>query len=110
MYSSRVVRNSVQFFTSNYYEDVIHLTNDEENIEWFDGFFPMWGTMWIVPSLDADWIRRNLEVVKDCGIHVYESDELGIFIGINGAGYDFHESHWIPLYEARGLKWHEIDR
>lgn len=28
-------------------------------------------------------------------------------IGIDGAGYDFYEAHWIPLYEARGLHWHE---
>lgn len=23
------------------------------------------------------------------------------------SGYDFYEAHWIPLYEARGLKWHK---
>lgn len=26
--------------------------------------------------------------------------------GIDGAGYDFYEAHWEPLYKARGLHWH----
>lgn len=32
--------------------------------------------------------------------------KLGIYIGIDGAGYDFYESHWIPLYTVRGLEYH----
>lgn len=70
---------------------------------------PMWGTMWTFgDSLDDEWIAdpKNLEKARQCGIWVYESNELGVFFGIDGAGYDFYESHWIPLYEARGLKWH----
>lgn len=67
---------------------------------------PMWGTMWTVSSYDSDWIKENLEIVRECGFWVYESDELDVLLGINGAGYDFYESHWIPFYNARGLKWH----
>ncbi|WJJ55384.1 hypothetical protein QB910_000140 [Dabrowskivirus KKP3916] len=72
---------------------------------------PMWGTMWTFgePSFDGTWAKDNLEKMRECGFWVYESDELGILFGINGAGYDFYESHWIPLYKARGLNWHEID-
>lgn len=68
---------------------------------------PMWGTMWTFgSSLDEEWALNNLEKMEKCGIWVYESDELGVFFGINGAGYDFYENHWIPLYKERGLKWH----
>ena len=68
---------------------------------------PMWGTMWTFEeSMDDDWVKENLETIRECGLWVYESDELGIIIGINGAGYDFYENHWMPLYNARGLKWH----
>lgn len=68
---------------------------------------PMWGTMWTFgETLDDEWAKENLETMRECGIWVYESDELGILFGIDGAGYDFYESHWIPLYKARGLKWH----
>ena len=38
---------------------------------------------------------------------MYESGEFGYFFGIDGAGYDFYECHWIPLYKARGLQWHD---
>lgn len=69
---------------------------------------PMWGTMWTFEeSLDDNWVRNNLETMRECGFWVYDSDELGILIGIDGAGYDFYDSHWIPLYEARGLQWHK---
>lgn len=68
---------------------------------------PMWGSMWTFDSnLDKEWAKRNTETMRECGIWVYESDELGIFFGVDGAGYDFYEAHWEPLYDARGLNWH----
>lgn len=73
---------------------------------------PMWSTMWSFgESIDEWWVREKggLEIMRECGFWVYESDEIGIFFGINGAGYDFYESHWIPLYKKRGLMWHDTD-
>lgn len=67
---------------------------------------PSWGTMWTMCNLDADWIESNLEIVSEIGFSIFESDELGIFIGLDGGGYDFYEAHWIPLYKARGMHWH----
>lgn len=29
--------------------------------------------------------------------------------GIDGAGYNFYEAHWLPLYNARGLQWHDTE-
>ena len=68
----------------------------------------MWGTMWTFSEdLDEDWVRENLDKVAKCGFRIYEDYKTGdIYIGIDGAGYNFYEAHWIPLYEARGLKWH----
>lgn len=69
----------------------------------------MWGTMWSFHnSLDDYWLSDNLQAMSDCGFRIYEHDEWGYFFGIDGAGYDFYESHWIPLYKARGLRWHEF--
>lgn len=70
-------------------------------------YLPMWGTMWTFDtSLDDDWVQENLDTVYQCGFRVYEHENLGIIIGIDGGGYDFYEAHWIPLYKARGLRWH----
>lgn len=73
-----------------------------------DGWLPMWGTLWTFGcALDEDWARSNPELVADCGFRIFEDNETGdIYIGIDGAGYDFYEAHWVPLYEARELKWH----
>ena len=75
-----------------------------------DGVLPMWGTMWSFgDSIDDYWIekRDGLQKMSDCGFRIYQSDEFGYFFGIDGAGYDFYESHWEPLYKARGLQWHD---
>lgn len=73
-------------------------------------FFPMWGTMWqFDDSCDDYWLeeRNGLQTMSKCGFRIYYSGEFGYFFGIDGCGYDFYEAHWIPLYEARGLKWHK---
>ena len=28
-------------------------------------------------------------------------------LGIDGAGYDFYDAHWVPLYRLRGFTWHK---
>lgn len=82
----------------------IEEVDDDEQMEYG---LPMWGTLWNPHSIDEWWIENNLQAVVDCGFRIYETDEVGILLGIDGAGYDFFESHWIPLYKARGLKWHD---
>ena len=78
-----------------------------------DGFFPMWGTMWqFGDSCDDWWLEENLQTMADCGFRIYQhvgEDGWGYFFGIDGAGYDFYEAHWIPLYKARGLQWHKAE-
>lgn len=83
---------------------------EEDDHDSMDYGLPMWGTMWSFGTgLDDDWARNNLEVMSELGFKIYESDELGVFFGIDGAGYDFYEAHWNKLYLARGLRWHYID-
>lgn len=93
---------------------VIELDNGEEITVNADDFgverfgFPMWGTLWQFDDYcDKEWLERHgIKAMSECGFRIYESDDYGYFFGIDGAGYDFYEHHWIPLYEARGLHWH----
>lgn len=74
------------------------------------GSLPMWGTMWqFSDSCDTYWIEEKdgVEVMSELGFKVWYSEEFGYFFGIDGAGFDFYEAYWIPLYKARGLKWHD---
>jgi len=68
-----------------------------------------WGTLFNPgDSSDEDWITQNADRIADeCGFVVYECDEVGTLLGIDGGGYDFYEQHWLPLYRLRGLEWHE---
>ena len=93
------------------------LAEDDSDIERMDyDFLPMWGTMWqFGEGIDDDWLSgefgtNGLQIMSDLGFRIYEHDEWGYFFGIDGAGYDFYEQHWIPLYKARGLKWHNEEK
>lgn len=74
-----------------------------------DSFLPMWGTMWAFGDpADEDWLENGgLQKMADCGFRIYEQEDYGHIFGIDGAGYDFYDEHWIPLYRARGLHWHD---
>ena len=88
--------------------DVI-LAEDEFEVEHYD-ILPMWGTMWgFGDSLDNEWLENadGIRCMSSCGFRIYHHNEWGYFFGIDGAGYDFYENHWIPLYKKRGLQWHD---
>jgi len=51
---------------------------------------------------------RVREKASECGFLVYEPQDFnGIVLFVDGAGYDFYDQHWIPLYLALGYTWHE---
>lgn len=88
---------------------VIRVNSDEFEVV-RDSELPMWGTLWSFRDIcDADWLENNLDTMAECGFTIVHSDKFGYFFGINGAGYNFYDSHWIPLYKARGLHWHDED-
>lgn len=91
--------------------DLVALEDFEFEVE-YDDILPMWGTLWSFgDSCDDWWLEEDngIELMSRCGFRIYQSDDFGYFFGIDGAGYDFYESHWIPLYKARGLKWHDVE-
>ncbi|MDR2558076.1 MAG: hypothetical protein LBC86_00815, partial [Oscillospiraceae bacterium] len=88
-------------------DDVVEVTPPKEYE--YDTFLPMWGWMWSFGNMiDERWLQdpKNLKAMADCGFRIYEQEDYGYVFGIDGMGYDFYEAHWIPLYKARGLRWH----
>ncbi len=75
----------------------------------FDTVLPMWSMMWSFGNItDISWLddEKNRKTMADCGFRIYKQPDYGYIFGIDGSGYNFYEAHWIPLYKARGLKWH----
>ena len=75
-----------------------------------DDYFPMWSVMWSFgDNCDDWWLEEDdgIRIMSECGFRIYEHEEFGYFFGIDGCGYDFYEAHWLPLYNARGLQWHD---
>lgn len=120
------VCDRVYCFDSETYGEVVDIDNNDYTINLDDGteitlsisdfeverydLLPMWGTMWSFGNgLDDEWLSDydGIKLMSECGFRIFYSGEFGYFFGIDGAGYDFYEAHWIPLYEARGLHWHE---
>lgn len=94
------------YLESGYPDPIVVTVSDVEKEQ--EGFLPMWGTMFDVPNMDQEWVRNNLDKVAECGFRIYDFETMDLLLlGIDGAGYDFYEAHWVPLYEARGLKWHK---
>lgn len=83
--------------------------------DWYPSFpqhaYPCgWGTLFAPRErLDHEWILEHADAVAKLGLFVFESDDYGCLLGIDGAGFDFYEAYWIPLYRLRGLRWHETD-
>ena len=87
----------------------IECEENEFDVE-YDSSLPMWGMFWAFgDSCDNYWLEElgGLQLMADCGFHIYEQEDYGYIFGIDGAGYDFFEAHWCPLYKARGLRWHK---
>lgn len=92
------------------YDEPVEVCEDDFDVQ-RDDVLPMWGTMWEFKDIcDQKWLENNLQAVADCGFRIYESEDYGYLIGIDGAGYDFYEAHFLPLYKARGLHWHKEDK
>lgn len=88
-------------------DDVLEITPGRRDED--ADYLPMWGTMWSFGnSADDYWLEEKdgLELMAECGFRIYEQEDFGYLFGIDGAGYSFMEAHWIPLYKARGLRWH----
>ena len=89
------------------FEDLELLSSEYPELDWPSG----WGWLFHPDNrLDEEWIRENIEEVEECGFLIYDSDETGILLGVDGCGYDFYESHWIPLYKKIGLRWHDEEK
>ena len=74
-------------------------------------FLPLWNTMWTFGDPPDDfWLQDEggLEIMAEYGFRIYEQEDFGYIFGIDGAGYDFMSAHWLPLYKARGLCWHDV--
>lgn len=79
--------------------------NDSDEYGYIDA--PMWGTYFMPnTSLDTDWLEANAEAVARLGFTLIFHEGCLFAIGIDGAGYDFYEAHWVPLYRLRGFTWH----
>ena len=87
-----------------------HDTAIEDLSAQYEDGLPMWSTMWAFDDpCDCDWLEDedNMRKMAECGFRIYESEDYGYIFGIDGCGYSFYDEHWIPLYKARGLRWHD---
>ena len=72
----------------------------------------MWSTLFEAKdNTIKDWILENSDkIINEAGFTIIDLSrenegeyETGVFLGVNGAGYDFYEAHWIPLYIIFGV-------
>ena len=89
--------------------EIIATERDNLEAEYASGL-PMWNKLWqFKDDLDNRWLseKGGIELMSNIGFRVYRHKNWGYFFGIDGAGCDFFDEFWRPLYNARGLKWHD---
>lgn len=102
---NKILKEKVQIMT----DDEVLVLAEKGYVENSDrDTWPMWGWLWNPDeSIDEEWIEENAQTVSDLGFRIWSHEDYGVFLGIDGAGYNFYDEHWIPLYKARGLQWHD---
>ena len=72
----------------------------------------MWGTLFEAKNkfVAEDIIDNSDAIISDAGFTIIDLSrenegeyETGVFLGVNGMGYDFFDAHWIPLYKILGV-------
>ena len=67
--------------------------------------YPMWNTLFEARhQILSEKLIHNVNELAQIGIHLMQVDETFAMMFIAGAGYDFYESHFFPLYRDV-LKW-----
>lgn len=104
------IRNNVVYILPEDEDEELELDINEPYQE-FDSCFPMWGTLFNPnDSFVSDWIEEHLFETSNCGFRIFQDEQTGeIYLGVEGAGYDFYEAHWVKLYDAMGLQWHDSE-
>jgi hypothetical protein len=127
---NEVQLSNLQMTNENYYENIIVSEPTEQQVkDNFGGDPPddedeledmkmemmdeqreiMWSTLF--EAKDSHLTQKIIEhqdaIINDLGLRIIDERENeaysnGLFIGVNGAGYDFFEDHWVPLYRLFG--------
>ena len=105
--SNPAVENNYSDDEKGFKEFVIDNYQDEMNDCWSDKeWYPAWGTVFEAKNnFMSNFLVENVDKLYDIGIGVLEStDDLNACMFIAGAGYNFYDAHWIPLF-TEVLKW-----
>lgn len=100
MFDSRKWVSTFNAYPTDMIETLIRDHPDEWEVEGI----PMWGTMWAFDDwVDQEWLENydGLEIMRELGFILVHHEEWGYFFGIDGAGFDFFESYWTPLFKKR---------
>lgn len=83
---------------------------DSDPDEYYNNEYPMWNTIFEVSNefMEND-INNNIDEIQELGFGIIHpiSDSRGELLNTSlffkGAGYDFYEAHWIPLFNLLGF-------
>lgn len=102
----------VERFVRDNFENVpMWLVNGNEAFQngelWWgnvDEMEPIWAVaFWFEHNyLMGEFIAQEQDAINDAGFSIlYDADDGNepLALGIDGAGYDFYEAHWVPLFE-----------
>lgn len=60
-----------------------------------------WSTLFAPRGPDRRWFVEHADRVAKLGFFVFESEDYGVLLGIDAAGFDFYDAYWRPLLQLR---------
>ena len=103
--------NVIQALDENWAEGILmpEADSEEEQDEINEINYPMWSVLFEAKdNWMGKWLVENYQEIYDkTGLGIIDTDNTELedyfnpIIFVHGAGYDFMEAHWIPLYNLR---------
>ncbi len=67
--------------------------------------YPMWGYVFEANNqFLSEKLEENVNELAEIGIYLMQVNETRVIVFITGCGYDFYDSHWLPMYR-NVFKW-----
>lgn len=64
-----------------------------------EALYPWWNTLFEANSqFMSELLIEKVNELNEIGIHLMQVEETNAMMFIMGAGYNFYDAHWIPLY------------
>lgn len=91
-------------------DDVIVSAEEKDFLVCRDNLLPIQDGIYSFKSVnDSNWVKSEaiLHLMSDLGFRIFQYQDAEIFFGLDYISSNMIKNCYVPLYQARGLCWHD---